>query len=317
MRFLIGILLFIVTIGCITSSPIEKEEPTIRIGYLGGVAQPEVYAMYNGFYEEEGLNISWISFRGGSSVIEAVIAGELDGGVIGSTPAIIRAVSKDVPIKVVAVGEVGTKEKPGDYLVVLKSSGIEDMADLKGKTIAVHRLGTLLDLTLRVGLEQNGIDPNTEVTITQVKIPNMPQALLNGEVDAAFVFPMAMPQLEDKVNVVFTPADVFPEGVPFGMVFFTEDFIQNHPDKVKSFIKAYLRGLQWAIDNPDKVPEIAAMDTGLPIEVTKKIPWPEFNPSGRVSDESFKKIIDAIKKYDPESLGRNVTVNEFIDYRFL
>lgn len=281
------------------------------------MAQPEVYAMYNGFYDEAGLDITWISFRGGSSVVQAIMAGELDGGVIGSTPAIIRAVSKDVPIKVVAVGELGTKEKPGDYLVVKKDSGIESIDDLKDKTIAVHRLGTTLDLTLQMGLEEHGIDPTTDVTITQVKISNMPQVLLNEEVDAAFVFPMAMPQLEDEVDVILTPADVFPEGAPFGIVFFTEGFIQQQPDEVKAFIKAYLKGLKWAVDNPDKVPDIAAKDTGLSREVTEKIPWPSFNPSGMVDDKSFERMIEALEKHDPESLGRNVTVDEFVDYSFI
>jgi NitT/TauT family transport system substrate-binding protein len=289
----------------------------MRMGYIGGAAQPEVYAMYQGFYDEAGLNISWVSFRGGSSIVEAVIAGELDGGVIGSTPAIIRAVSKGVPLKVVAVGELGTKEKPGDYLVVLKDSGIKSLQDLRGKTIAVHRFGTTLDLTLRMGLEQAGIDPEKDVTIVQVKISQMPQALLNGDIDAAFVFPMAYAQLEEKVDVILTPADVFPKGAPFGMVFFMEDFIREHPEEVRKFVKAYLRGLQWAVDNPDKVPEIAARDTGLPIEVAQKIPWPEFNPSGVVDSESFARMIDAIRKYDPESLGRNVTVDEFLDYGYL
>jgi NitT/TauT family transport system substrate-binding protein len=315
--FLLIILLASLITGCVHKAPPAEKQVTIRMGYIGGAAQPEVYAMYQGFYEEAGLNISWASFRGGSSIVEAVIAGELDGGVIGSTPAIIRAVSKGVPLKVVAVGELGTKEKPGDYLVVLKDSGIKSLQDLRGKTIAIHRFGTTLDLTLRMGLEQAGIDPEKDVTIVQVKISQMPQALINRDIDAAFVFPMAYAQLEDKVNVILTPADVFPKGAPFGMVFFTEDFIKEHPEEVRKFVKAYLRGLQWAVDNPDKVPEIAARDTGLPIEVTRKIPWPEFNPSGVVDSESFVRMIDAIRKYDPESLGRNVTVDEFVDYGYL
>ncbi len=201
--------------------------------------------------------------------------------------------------------------------MVRRDSGINDVGDLAGKTIAVHGLGTTLDLTLRMGLEQQGIDPAKDVTITQVKISNMPQALLKGDVDAAFVFPMAMPQLEDEVDVILTPADVFQEGAPFGIVFFTEDFIQKHPDEVRRFIKAYLRGLQWAKDNPLEASDVAAEDTGLAREVAERIPWPAFNPSGVVGEDSFMKMIEAIRKYDPESLGRDVTVDEFVDYRFL
>ena len=308
------VLLMIIGAGCV-SGPGEKI--TMRMGYLGGIAQPEVYSIYNGNYEDEGLNVSWVSFRGGSSVVEAIVAGELDGGVMGSSPAIIRAVSKEVPIKVVAVGELGTVEEPGDYLVVRKDSGIKSMTDLKGKTIAVHRFGTTLDLALRIGLENVGLDPASDVTITQVSVPNQPQALLQGEVDAAFIFPMAYPALENDVDVILTPGDVFPQGAPFGMVIFTEEFIENNPDEVKSFIKAFLDGVQWAIDNPEAASEIEAEDIGATVEDTVKMPWPAFNPSGKIEDDSFELVIDALEEYDPESLGRDVTVDEFVDYSYL
>ncbi|MEE9564267.1 MAG: ABC transporter substrate-binding protein [Candidatus Hydrothermarchaeaceae archaeon] len=317
MRKIVGVILVLIVVvgaGCVSQ---PKEKVSVKMGYLGGIAQPEVYSIYNGYFEDEGINVSWVTFRGGSSVVQAIMAGELDGGVMGSTPAIIRAVSKDVPIKVVAVGELGTIEKPGDYLVVKKDSGIKTVADLKGKIIAVHRLGTTLDLTLRIALKQNGIDPARDVTITQVPVPNQPQVLLEGEVDAAFIFPMAYPQLEDDVDVILTPGDVFPQGAPFGIVIFTEEFIENHPDKVKKFVSAYLKGISWAVDNPDKAAELAAEDIGASKEDTVKMPWPAFNPSGLIEAESFDLMIDAIEEYDPESLGKEVAVEDFVDYQFL
>ncbi len=317
MRKIAGVLLVLIMVvaaGCVSQ---PTETVTARIGYLGGIAQPEVYSIYNGYYEDEGLNVSWVTFRGGSSVVRAIMAGELDGGIMGSSPAIIRAVSKDVPIKVVAVGELGTIEKPGDYLVVKKDSGIKSIRDLKGKTIAVHRLGTTLDLTLRIALKTNGIDPASDVTITQISVPNQPQVLLAGGVDAAFIFPMAYPGLEDDVDVILTPGDVFPGGAPFGIVIFTDEFIQNNPDEVTRFVRAYLKGIQWATDNPDEAAELAAEDIGASVEDTKKMPWPAFNPSGMIEAGSFDLIIDALEEYDPESLGKEVTTEDFVDYSYL
>lgn len=310
------LVLILSMLGCISEKPPERKTE-VRIGHLGGVADAEVYGLYNGYYDEEGLNISWVSFRGGSSVVRAVIAGELDGGVIGSTPAIIRAVSKDVPLKIVAVGQIETKEHSGDQLVVKKDSGIEDIQGLKGKIIAVHRLGTTLDLTLRIGLKQNGIDPLKDVTITQVKVSSMPATLLRGDVDAAFVFPIAYPNIMEDVSVILTPGDVFEKGAPISVVFFTEDFIKQHPEDVKKFVRAYLKGIKWANENPDRIPEIVVKDTGLPMEIAEKVKWHAFNPSGKVADESFTLMIGAIKEYDPESLGKDVTVADLVNYGFL
>ena len=47
------------------------------------------------------------------------------------------------------------------------------------------------------------------------------------------------------------------------------------------------------------------------------MPWPAFNPSGRIEADSFDLVIDALNEYDPESLGRDVTVDEFVDYQYL
>jgi ABC-type nitrate/sulfonate/bicarbonate transport system substrate-binding protein len=128
---------------------------------------------------------------------------------------------------------------------------------------------------------------------------------------------MAYPQLEEDVDVILTPGDVFPHGAPFGIVIFTEEFIENHPDKVRKFVSAYLKGIKWAVDNPDKAAELAAEDIGASKEDTVKMPWPAFNPSGLIGAESFDLMIDAIEEYDPESLGKEVAVEDFVDYQFL
>ncbi len=314
---LMTLALILTSLGCITQKGPQEGEVTIRMGHLAGVADPEVYALYHGYYDEEGLNISWVPFRGGSSVVRAVIAGELDGGVIGSTPAIIRATSKGIPLKIVAVGQIETLEKSGDLLVVKKDSGIKDVHGLRDKIIAVHRLGTTLDLTLRIGLKQAGMDPLKDVTITQVKVPDMPKALLRGDVDAAFLFPIAYPVVMDEVDIILTPGDVFPEGAPISVVFFTEDFMEQHPEEVREFIRAYLKGIKWAYDNPDKTAEIVAWDTGLDLETAKKVKLPAFSPSGKVSGSSFDLMIAAIEEYDPESLGKDMSVADLVDYSFI
>ncbi|MFQ6136581.1 MAG: ABC transporter substrate-binding protein [Candidatus Hydrothermarchaeales archaeon] len=318
-RYIAGFLVLVLilsTLGCISGKPPERKAG-VRMGHLGGVATMDYYAIYNGYYEAEGLNVTWINFRGGSSIIEAAIAGEVDGGAFGSIPALIRAASRGVPLKIVAVGTLETKEKPGDVLVVLKDSGIESIEDLRGKIIAVHRFGTTLDLTLRAALKQHGIDPTRDVTITQVKVTQMIPTLKNGQVDAAFVFPDFVPYLEDEGRVILTLADVFSRGYPISVVFFREEFIEEHPEEVKKFVRAYLKGIKWADEDPERIVDVEVAYTDVTRDIAAKIPILTMNPSGKIDPEAFEEIINLVKEYTPETLEKDITTGDIVDYRFL
>ncbi len=303
----------VLSTGCISQ---EQRKTTMKIGHLGGVATMDYYALYKGYYDEEGLNVTWITFRGGSSIVEAVIAGELDGGAFGSIPALVRVASKGVPLKILAVGTLETKEMPGDVLMVLKDSGIENIEDLKGKTVAVHGFGTTLDLILRAALTQHGVGKE-EVNIVQVKVTQMVPALKNRQVDAAFLFPDFVPYVMDEGRVILSIADVLPRGYPISVVFFKEDYMREHPEEVRKFVRAYLRGIEWADENPDGIVDVEVAYTDVPREVAERIPLEKMNPSGRVDLENFQDIIDLIEEYTPDTLGAEISAADIVDYGYL
>ncbi len=284
------------------------------VGYLERSGDPEVYARHNNYFEEQGLNVTWVPFRSGSAIIQAMVSGNIDGGVMGSVPAVIRAASKEASLKIVAVGQIETKEEPGDVLVALKSSEITSLKDLAGKKVAVHALGTTLDFSLRIALKKQGVEG---VTIVPLRITDQVAALRKGDVDAAFLFPTYYPHVKEEANVLLTPADAFERGVPISVVVFNEGAVKSNQDGVRGFVKAYLRGIKWADENPDKVPEVLAGDIDAPIEIARKIDLPKFNPDGRIDDAMLDDIIASIKEYDPESLGREIKASEILDFEFI
>ncbi len=310
---LFALLILALASGCILQG---AKTTDMTMGHLGGVATMDYYALYKGYYAEEGLNVTWVNFRGGSSIIEATIAKKIDGGAFGSIPALVRVASKGVPLKIVAVGTLETKEMPGDVLVVLKDSGIQRIEDLRGKTIAVHRFGTTLDLVLRAALQQHGIKEG-DVTILQVKVTQMVPALKNRQVDAAFIFPDFVPYVEDDARVILTIADVFPQGYPISVIFFHQDFIEEHPEEVRRLVRAYLNGIKWADENPSGIVDVEVAYTDVPRETAEKIPLLQMNPAGKVDREVFQAIIDLVKEYTPDTVEKDVTVEGIVDYSYL
>src|SRR5699024_11397435 len=100
----------------------------------------------------------------------ALLSGDLD--FTGTTwVTAIMAASKEEPIKVVA-----SMTEKCSALVVGKDSNINDIKDLKGKTIA-YVPGTMHHILLLEVLDKAGIDLNSDVTLKKIDFFDMGQAL--------------------------------------------------------------------------------------------------------------------------------------------
>ena len=95
---------------------------------------PWMLAQAKGYYKAEGLDVKFVSARGGVDVAKQVGAGNaVIGGAIGDTPIIARA--QGIPVKAVAVLGAGSLMQ----LVSHKDERIESPRELKGKTVTVPR----------------------------------------------------------------------------------------------------------------------------------------------------------------------------------
>lgn len=153
---------------------------------------------------------------------------------------------------------------------VLNESPIKTTQDLKGKTVAVNAFGSAVDLTLRVKLKKDGIDPRKDLRIVEVAFPNQAAALREKRVDACvLILPfMNAEARKGDLRPLFTGGDAFgPYAVLFQVA--TNNFLRRHPEAVKSFLADYVRGLHWFADpnNRAKAVQLAADFTKSPAEV--------------------------------------------------
>jgi len=105
---------------------------SVRLGYLlGDIHQLAVpVAMENGYFAQEGLNVSLIGpFVAGPALMKAFAAGELDVGYVGTPPALTHA-AKGVDIQILA-----SVNSEGSALIVRK--GIGKVEDLRGKSVHI------------------------------------------------------------------------------------------------------------------------------------------------------------------------------------
>ncbi|MFB9277152.1 ABC transporter substrate-binding protein [Cohnella cellulosilytica] len=135
---------------------------TIRLGLVGGGMTPMVaqIGLSDGSYEQAGIQVEENDFTAGADMVQALVGGSLDV-VLGSYEHVLRQQQNGLGVK--AYGEIFNGV--GYALIVKQDAPYQSLADLKGTTLAVTKVGSLSDTGLREGLKEAGIDPEKEVQL--------------------------------------------------------------------------------------------------------------------------------------------------------
>ena len=114
----------------------QSKEVTVAYQQIAG---PMIVAITNGSIEKAtGYKINWRQFDSGAKVATAMTSGDVQIGVIGSSP-LAAAVSRGVELQLFWILD---DINEAEALVVRNGSGIEKPADLKGKKLAVPFVST-------------------------------------------------------------------------------------------------------------------------------------------------------------------------------
>jgi NitT/TauT family transport system substrate-binding protein len=179
-----------------------------------------------GYYKKEGLNVTDRALTGVAST-NAVIAGSADF-TMGTGSTFLRAIANGQKLYAIAT----LADKPLMELVLRKdvaeAAGITDKTPLnqrlqamKGKTIAVQGVGSIIHAMQRVTARRVGLDPDKDVRVAPMEPPAMLPALVSKQIDG---FATSLPFTTEPVvkgNAIMLasgPAGDMPEYIPFDYV---------------------------------------------------------------------------------------------------
>jgi NitT/TauT family transport system substrate-binding protein len=130
-----------------------------------------------GLYAQNGLDVE-LQYIASTNAMAALLAGQVQLAVTGGSEA-INANANGSEVVVI----LNTTPVYGTFLETRPE--IKTAADLKGKTIAITNPGASFDITTRVLLQHEGLDPDKDVTLVKTgSVANVTAALLSGQVDA-------------------------------------------------------------------------------------------------------------------------------------
>ena len=241
------------TPGKAQDKPLTKVTFSLDFIPLGRHA-PWYAAISEGYFKEEGLDVTIIPSQGTAQTVQAVEAGTANIG-FTDVPSLILARANGSKIKMVAViyGKA-------PYAIFSLSTGanVTQPKQLEGLTLG-SGAGSFTPKIIQGFMAQKGLDPN-KLNIANVAPPARASALLTGQVPAIEFFVMSKPGLEAGAKDAkaelrtFLLADQGLELYSNGVVA-TESYLAANANVVKGFVRAGLKGWQFAMKNPEKAAE--------------------------------------------------------------
>ncbi len=244
---LILVSLFIVS--CTQSKTDDKKSNKIVVAldwYINPDHGPLLVAQSLGYFRENGINVSFITPTETSAPSQLLCAGKADVALVYE-PQYIAQLAGGMPIEC-----AGTLiNKILCCVAVLKDSGINNLSQLKGKSVGYSSDGTG-NAILGAMLEYNDLKLD-QVGLINLQM-NLSQALLSKRVNAVYgmmrnVEPVQLKQ-EGVDTILFYPEE---NGVPmYSELLFAVRKSQVSSDKIKKFLSALKKAVDYINENPQK-----------------------------------------------------------------
>ncbi len=278
--------------------------PSKSMGYL-----PLFVALQRGFFKDEGIDLE-VPMMLPDIAHNALFQGDIEyHGVADSA---LRLAAKGAPVKTIFFGAT----LPNYFLTA--NAQIKSVMELKGKYVGISRFGGTTDLAARVAFSKNGLDPQRDVVLIQIGMPNTrAAALASGSIAATITNPPDNVLLRQKGfhDLLFLGDTIeFPSNG-----FSTTDRRMNeNRDQVKRVLRALYRGLIFEREKPEDTIKIMEREWNVDAAVARESyvsVAKSFSKDGTASAAGLKVHVRLFQQSDKGS--GDIPLSKMVDFRLL
>lgn len=211
-------------------------------------------ALSQGFFEEEGLDVTFQSGKGSADVALKVAAGAAEAGFADAATSIL---ARGTGAKVKQVMMVHYKAM--NNTITLASNPVREPKDLEGRTMGATA-GDAPRVALPALAKLNDFDAS-KVEIITMESPAKPAMLMSKQVEGVFSLAAYTPVIaaaaakrdEEVVEMLYSDygLDIYSNGIVF-----SDELLASDPDLAKSFVRALSRSCAFAVEDPARAIEI-------------------------------------------------------------
>ena len=228
----------------------KKDEAKLAKVTLNEVAHsifyaPQYVAIEEGYFKDEGLDMTLITGFGADKTMTAVISGEADIGFMGAE-ASIYAYQEGATDPVVNFAQL--TQRAGNFLVAREEMPDFKWEDLKGRKVLGGRKGGMPEMVFEYILKQNGLDPQKDLSIDQSIDFGATAAAFTGDnsVDFTVEFEPSATALEKQgAGYVVASLGVDSGYVPYTSYSAKTSYMEKNPDIMQQFTNALQKGMDY------------------------------------------------------------------------
>lgn len=234
------------------SPAIAGPAPKVRLAW-GDVAachSPLGFGVAKGIYAKHNLDVELYPFTSnGQTVIQALATGKADAGagLIGDW---LKPLEQGFDVKLF-VGSHGGCGR----LFASEKSGVKDLKDLKGKTIATFVMGASPQTVLQVSIFKAGVDPNADVNWKVVPFDLVGETVARGGADAGIhIDPWAwsIEKNNNLLHIADTQSGYY-EGHTCCVLGVNGQFLTANKDAIRRLAEANIEVHEYTASHPGEV----------------------------------------------------------------
>jgi len=261
--------------GCLSGGGSLEE---LTVAYMPIYPDLQYFVMEGeGYFGEIDAEIDGREFTDGPAIIQAYGGGELDVAMFGIVPSMI-VIDRGIPAQVTAANIVEPMGIMADeeLQALWADHGAEAFdiwADEHGEPFRFGTFpqGSVPDVLLRYWLQQEGVDTESTVEITEIGGANAVwQAIASGEIDGTSIMepvPTIATEEDSDVTMFRTASEIMP-GQPAAVTLMSDE-VRESP-LAAQFLEQHVRATEFINEDPDRTAEHVESGIGMPADRARR-----------------------------------------------
>ena len=208
-------------------------------------------------YLPEGSEVKFEPHLTGPPMVNALLANKMQIGTMGDMPSLVATTKHNIAdVRLVSVPMFSNGQNCNKILVRKDAPDFasveEAMEWLDGRRFAVHR-GTCANRFVESVINKGAFEPS--------RVLNMPIEVIASNFEAGNLDAGAMWEPHARRQVVLGHAKYAATGAPWNetdadFTLMRQDFIEEHPEAAKGWMKAEIEAVQFMVNNPEETVNI-------------------------------------------------------------
>jgi len=254
---MISLMLSLFLTGCGEKNSGNKEVVLNEVAHSIFYA-PMYVAIEEGYFAEEGIDLTLVTGFGADKTMTAVLSGEADIGFMGSESTIYTYLGNTDDY---VVNFAQLTQRAGNFLV--SRTPVDDFKweNLKGSTVLGGRKGGMPEMVFEYILKMNGINPETDLSIDQsIDFGSTAAAFSGGQGEYTVEFEPHATSLEAKGDGYVIASLGEDSGyVPYTAFSAKSSYIKDNPETIQGFTNALQKGMDYVNSHtPEEIAQIIA-----------------------------------------------------------